>query len=325
MDNTREFSLEEEMIDGFCVPSMMKRAWAAQLEVLEEIRRVCGVLQIPFFADWGTLLGAVRHQGFIPWDDDMDIGMLRKDYMRFLNEAPQFLNSPFEIKSVYNDPTDDIIKSRIINGRHMNFDKDFLEQFYGCPYVVGIDIFPIDNITEDEKKLEEQIQALQFVLKAAASVPEEPPYDEEVLGLMLQIENVFGIPIDYNNRLTHELKKIYDILCGMYMDEETAEVTSMIDLANGWDYHAKKSWYEETIEMPFENTTIPVPVGYDGLLRIKYGEDYMTPRQVVAHEYPFFKEQMQGLKDVMEKEFRTQLSEEQMYQLIEMRALGTAL
>lgn len=313
----------EEERDGFVISSMMKRVWAAQICVLEEIRRVCEMLHIPFFADWGTLLGAVRHHGFIPWDDDMDICMLRKDYMRFLEAAPEILKPPFEIKSVYNDPTDDIIKARIINGRHMNFEQDFLEQFYGCPYVVGIDIFPIDNITEDQKQLEEQIRALRFVLRAAASVPEEPPYEENVLELLQQIENTFGFSIDYNNRPAHELKKLYDILCSWYMHEDTKEVTSMIDLANGWDYHAKRAWFSEIIEMPFENTTIPVPVGYDGLLCIKYGKDYMTPRQVSSHEYPFFKEQMLGLKEVMEEEFQTQLSEEQMYQLIEMKALGT--
>lgn len=307
------------MKDDFIVKPMMKRAWAAQLRVLEEIKRICAELDIQFWADWGTMLGAVRHQGFIPWDDDMDICILRRDYMRFLAEAPALLKSPYEIKSVYNDPTDDIIKARIINGRHMNFDPEFLEEFAGCPYVVGIDIFPIDNITENEAKLNDQIEALQFILKAAASVPDEPPYDQDVLSLMKQIENKFGIPIDYNNRFPHELKKIYDIVCGMYMDEDTEEVTSMIDLANGWDFHAKRVWYEKTIEMPFENTTIPVPAGYEGLLRIKYGPDYMTPRQVMSHEYPFYKEQIQGLKEVMEAEFRRSISDVMMEELIEMK------
>lgn len=306
-------------INDFEISPMMKNVWSAQLEVLKEVKRVCEQLHIRFYADWGTLLGAVRHHGFIPWDDDMDIGMLRRDYMSFLKEAPAILKKPYEIKSVYSDPTDDIIKARIINGRHMNFERDFLKQFAGCPYVVGIDIFPIDNITENKKNLEEQIQALQFVLKASSSVPSEPPYSDDVMELMNRIENAFGIQIDYNNRLVHELKKIYDILCSRYMDEETDEVTSMIDLANGWDYHAKRAWYEETIEMPFENTTIPVPVGYDGLLRIKYGEGYMIPRRLVAHDYPFYKEQMLGLKEVMEQEFNQKISDELMEQLIDMK------
>ena len=55
----------EETREGFVIAEDMKRAWAAQLEVLEEVKRVCGILGIKFFADWGTLLGAVRHHGFI--------------------------------------------------------------------------------------------------------------------------------------------------------------------------------------------------------------------------------------------------------------------
>ena len=77
-----------EVRDGFFIESKMKRAWAAQLEVLDEIRRICQANNIRYFADWGTLLGAVRHQGFVPWDDDLDICMLRDDYNRFLEIAP---------------------------------------------------------------------------------------------------------------------------------------------------------------------------------------------------------------------------------------------
>ena len=291
--------------------------WAAQLEVLQEVKRVCNILNIHFFADWGTLLGAVRHKGFIPWDDDMDIAMLRKDYMRFLSEAPALLEKYYEIKSVYNDPTDDTIKARIINGRHINFEPDFLSKFHGCPYVVGIDIFPVDNITEDKDRLDKQISGLRFLLKMVQSIPEEAPYSDDVLELMRKVENTFGIPIDYNNRLRHELKKIYDIVCAIYQNEKTEEVCSMIDFAEGWDYHAKREWYEDICELPFENTTIPVPAGYDGLLRIKYGKDYMTPRNVgSSHNYPFYKSQIEELRLVMEHEFNRGFTTNEVVELI---------
>lgn len=313
----KEEYFEEENRDGFLVSQDMKRAWAAQLEVLEEVKRVCAILDIKFYADWGTMLGAVRHHGFIPWDDDMDIAMLRKEYMRFLSEAPALLGQYYEIKSVYNDPEDDTIKARIINGRHICFESDFLARFHGCPYVVGIDIFPVDNITGNAEALDKQVDELRFLLKTVQSIPEEAPYEDEELELMKKIEKTFGIPINYNNRLRHELKKIYDIVCARYQQENSEDVCSMIDYAEGWDYQAKRAWYEDVCEMPFENTTIPVPAGYDGLLRIKYGDDYMTPRNVRgSHDYPFYKRQAEELRLVMEKELNREFTTDEVMSLI---------
>ena len=89
--------LEGEIRDGFYVESMMKKTWAAQMEVLAEVDRVCKKNNIQYFADWGTLLGAVRHKGFVPWDDDMDICMKRPDYNRFLEIAEKIMPSNYKI------------------------------------------------------------------------------------------------------------------------------------------------------------------------------------------------------------------------------------
>ena len=69
----QEEYFNEEEREGFLIESMMKRAWAAQIVVLREIDRICRRHGIQYFLDWGTLLGAARYKGFIPWDDDMDI------------------------------------------------------------------------------------------------------------------------------------------------------------------------------------------------------------------------------------------------------------
>lgn len=306
-----------EVRDGFFIESKMKRAWAAQLEVLDEIRRICQANNIRYFADWGTLLGAVRHQGFVPWDDDLDICMLRDDYNRFLEIAPGQLSSYFELKSIYNNPTHDNVKCRIITGRSMNFSPEYLNRFHECPYIVGVDIFPVDYIPSDETEAAKLLESIEFVMTAAASLPEDAALSDEEKLLVQSIESAFNIHFNPDNRLFHELKKLVDILSSSVKPECSHEVCSMIDLAGGWDYHIPVEWYGESIDMPFENTTIPVPAGYDGILRVKYGDDYMTPVQgFSSHDYPFYRGQEQALKEVIEKEFNTQITEKDLDELI---------
>lgn len=311
-----------EEIEGFYVEEKMKRAWAAQLEVLEEIKCLCKKHGIKYFADWGTLLGSVRHNGFIPWDDDLDVGMLRDDYTRFLDIAKKDLSSQYELKSLYNDPGHDNVKARIITGRHMNFDKEYLEKFHQCPFVVGIDIFPIDYIPRNKRKADEQKQWFNYAMSAAASVSPEPPYSKDEIDLGKKLEKLTGFKINYKNNLVHEFKKIVDKISSMYNSTESDDVCSMIDFAMGWsrEYRIPKEWYSSSIDMAFETTTIPVPIGYDGILKIKYGDSYMTPKQCASsHDYPFYKEQELCLKDELEKEFKTTITHEMVRELIDMK------
>ena len=322
--NFEESYFKGEIIDGFYVEEQMKRAWAAQIEVLEEIRRICGNHNLKFFADWGTLLGAARHKGFIPWDDDLDVCMMRDDYEKFLRIAPKELLPCYELKSLYNDPGHDNVKARIITGRHMNFDRDYLNKFHACPFVVGIDIFPIDYIPRDAAKSQEQNRNINYAMTAAYSISPCAPYNKEELDLAHQLEELTGFKIDYNNNLVHEFKKIVDELSAIYGPKDSDEVCSMIDFAMGWprEYRIRKSSYAEPVEMPFENTTIPVPAGYEEILTIKYGENYMTPvKGASSHDYPFYKEQELCLKEEVEKEFNTQVTYEQVRELISMKVM----
>ena len=87
----------DEVRNGFYIPTTIKQSWACSLDVLAEIDKICVKHDIQYFADWGTLLGAVRHGGFVPWDDDIDICMKRDDYIKFRAIADNELPSEYVI------------------------------------------------------------------------------------------------------------------------------------------------------------------------------------------------------------------------------------
>lgn len=76
-------------------PEVLKRLQREELEVLREFVRICNKYDIQYFAVFGTCIGAIRHKGFIPWDDDMDFGMLREEYERFCKVAPKEMGDRF--------------------------------------------------------------------------------------------------------------------------------------------------------------------------------------------------------------------------------------
>ena len=104
VENELHFSEEyfrTETRDGFTINELMKRAWAAQLVVLKKIIDICEKYNLTYYAYWGTLLGAVRHQGYIPWDDDLDIAMKKDDYIKFLEVAKEELPKEYCILNAY--------------------------------------------------------------------------------------------------------------------------------------------------------------------------------------------------------------------------------
>ncbi|MDE7384825.1 MAG: LicD family protein, partial [Anaeroplasmataceae bacterium] len=88
-------NLGEEVLCGFCVSELRKKVWSKQLEMVKIFIEICEKNNLKYFACGGTLIGAVRHNGYIPWDDDIDLMMPRKDYEDFLRIAPKYLDGKY--------------------------------------------------------------------------------------------------------------------------------------------------------------------------------------------------------------------------------------
>lgn len=295
---------EDEVRDGFYVTSDIKHAWAAQLEILNDVDKACRENGIQYFAEWGTLLGAVRHHGFIPWDDDMDICMKRPDYNRFLQIAEQIMPDGYKIFSISSDEKNDNMLSRIINGRLINFEKTHLEKYHGFPYVAGIDIFPLDFIAPDKSDDDFQCEMINIVNSVAKFVRNlqknaELISEENIQELNLkvdQIEQLCGVKIDRDKDLAQQLNILVDRLCGLYTEAESKYITLMTMWVDHRRYKFPKEYYSKTVRLPFENITIPVPYSYDAILKKKYGDYMKLVHTWDSHDYPFYDRQKKLLK-----------------------------
>ena len=284
--------LKREVREGFEIEPLMKCVWAEQIEVLSNILRVCNELDIKVFADWGTLLGAVRHKGYIPWDDDVDISMLREDYDKFCKYAASYLPEEYFVYANRFDGKSFIAFTRVVNSRRISFEKEYLERKHNCPIVVGVDIFPVDNIPNNKEEDELRCEILNIIIDLLVY---ENIEDREV-DMLVKLENLLGIEINREADIKEQLLNLYDQLVQIYNDDDSQYVSTIAFHAKKRAYLPKKA-FGDIIYMDFENIKIPVPAGYDEVLRERYG-DYITPKKIEGgHDYPFYKDQIAAIRE----------------------------
>lgn len=294
---------QEEVRCGFTVSPMMKRAWAAQMEVLRTVAGVCEAEGIKWYAFWGTLLGAVRHKGFIPWDDDIDIAMSREDYMKFLKTAQKHLPEGYRLLDVYHESQWRQSIARLVNACTVDISQKRLAEFHGCPFAVGIDIFPLDEWVEDASERHYQQGVLGIVRDVANILLREEGADaaqrQEMHDAAMEgveaLEEGFGIRVDRTQNILNQLCRFFDQMCMEGNTHESGAYAAYEISMDQYEYRLDKEWFRETGRLPFENDFLIVPCGYKEILTELYG-DYMTPVKMTAgHFYPFFKDQLEDL------------------------------
>lgn len=296
---------EDEVREGFYVPSMVKRAWAAELEVLSEIDRICKKYDIPYFADWGSLLGAVRHGGFIPWDDDMDISMKRADYNRFMEVAAKELPEGFEVYNYRENEDYWNFVTRVVGKRRICFEEEHLRRFHGFPYIVGVDIFLLDYVCRDEEREHQRVTICNYILAIADGMAEGKIAGVAAEEGVRKIEDVCGIQIDRNLSMNQLRVQLYDQVVkffSMFTEEESDYLTRMMPdgLNENKNLRLPKRYYDDMLWMHFENIEIPVPIAYDEMLTRRYGNYMRIVKDAGGHDYPFFEAQKQQLQSVLD-------------------------
>lgn len=290
-----------ETRNDFYIEPMMKCAWAAQLEVLEVIREICEKHKIQYFAAYGTLLGAVRHKGFIPWDDDVDIMMLRKDYERFWKIAPSELPDDYHIQTPYAVEDYSTAFGRVVNTWTVSYAPEQLLKYHGCPYIVGVDIFPFDTLPINPELESRQGQIVDILVNTFGNYKANP---DSILELLPDLEELCDMKFDMTKKLGTQLLQTIDRISKKYSNTKGKFVTHVPGNKNA-NYHFNKKWFEKCVWLPFENITLPAPENYDAVLTKIYGSDYMTPVCHITHDYPFYKKQAEALeKSLVERVMR---------------------
>lgn len=289
--------------ESFHIERMMKRAWAVSIKILKEIEQICQRHQIPYFADWGTLLGAVRHQGFVPWDDDIDIAMKREDYNRFLAIARKELPEGYCIVDAAYDKKWTNLIARVLNvsdseNAQMQLQPEKMDEFYGCPFVVGVDIQPLDYIPRNSEEANLQADILQNVFAAAYELLQNGgELTEQIAKELKFIEEVCNYHFMEEGSVIHQLFRLASAISQMYGKEDGDEIAYMYSYVKRRSCKLKKEWYEESVSMPFETTSVQVPKHYEKVLELLYGTGWNTCyKGVSAHEYPFYKSQKKQLE-----------------------------
>ena len=269
MDIPAEFYQEEERC-GYTVSAQMKKIWAVELDLLEQFTRICDRHGLKYYAGGGTMLGAVRHQGFIPWDDDIDMFMLREDYEKFLAIAPTELQAPYFCQTAYNDKKYSRGHAQL---RHSATTGILLSEkgHYTFNQGIFLDIFPLDEVPDDpELKKKQQKEVGLWVKLLAATVRYPGSVKKNAVKTLIHYA-LCWVPYRWVYRRMENACRKYN-----GTGQSRVALISFGHTLENWVL--PKKCFDNSKKVPFEFTEMVIPEGYDAVLTTAYG-DYMVMRQ----------------------------------------------
>jgi lipopolysaccharide cholinephosphotransferase len=186
-------------------------------------------------------------------------------------------------------------------------EAEITKSYYGCPYMTGIDLYPLDYVPQDFAQMD-TVKNLYSAAYDLAFNFESYRANGELEGYLSELEKLVGTKVKRDEHIRNNIWKLADRIAMMTQRRESRHVLWYSDwVASRIDPRRKISWYQNQVFMPFEMMNVPVPEGYDGVLRVRFGDKYMTPmQQKGAHDYPFFAEQE---RKIMAYKYGTKLQE----------------
>lgn len=252
----------------------------AMLEILKDVDCVCRKHNIKYWLTSGTLLGAVRHNGFIPWDDDLDIAMLREDYDHFLEIAQKEFGNRYFLQNWQTEKNYGLPFSKVRKNK-----TEYIEAGSRDTYTnhgLYIDVFCFENYPEFTKQQEIIKYNMNITYRLILVKSGYKPWIKEnhidwkkwVVYLPFRFLSLF--------KNTNKLKKKYAEAISIANDRKTNRVFNS-DVPKSFTLPMDRKLFERTKMHLFEDGEFPIPIGFDSVLTTLYG-DYMTPPPVEKRE-----------------------------------------
>ena len=238
------------------------------LDTALEADRICRKNEIPYSLAFGSLLGAVRHGGFIPWDDDMDLIMLRKDYERFIKVCKTDLNPGFFLMTAEAEPDYPFNFAKIVKEGTLFAERGY--EYKNIHKGVYVDIFPLDDVFLSSYQIQHYL--FSFFRRARWRNIDKRTMPKQAWKLSQTRKNTwFTAPFAVlgSQRLNRILNRIM-----LWNDGKNTEYVYVVAHPNGNKYLDKKSWYDELVEINFEGHFMYIPKAYKKILKRRYG-NYM--------------------------------------------------
>ncbi|MBQ9434086.1 MAG: LicD family protein [Synergistaceae bacterium] len=248
--------------------TLTRRIQLKELEILKVFQDICKRHNLRYFAIAGTCLGAVRHKGFIPWDDDVDVAMPYEDYVKLLELPQNELPEHYQVLNLHYVKSNSFTYFSKFHDTRTTFIELSRIKFKNAYFGAFIDIFPMHGLPKS-KTVRKLLKAFFAVCKNLNYKRRHPYSKEQTLrGKMLWILAMpfkLLVPYYFFSRLHEKIMRHYPFGC-----------SDSVNFPTSYRRELPYEPFKETIDLPFEDTTVAVPKGYDRYLTMTYG-DYMTP------------------------------------------------